>query len=103
MRAHPSRPQLLDQAERYEVILVVLMHPHGPCRQHLQAMANLQFPFYNVVFHLQDSQTIRARHPMVYMWLTRLLASAWTLRNEEFKTHLRSVDVNTFKLDNHSW
>ena len=101
MAAHPHVLRFLDQADRYEVILVVPMHPQRPSWQHFQAMVKLQFPLYNVVFHLEDSQTIRARHPMVCAWITSLLASAWTFRNEEVKTHLRSVLVDTFKRDNH--
>ena len=61
--------KILEQGKKYQVMLVVPMHPHRPRWHQLRKIGSLQYPLYKVVFQLPDSMTINARHPMVFAWL----------------------------------
>ena len=66
-------------------------------------MANLQFPLYDLVFHLAHLLTIWARHPMVCGWLHKTTCERMDVRMKRSLIHLRTVGVYTFKRYNNSW
>ena len=64
----------LEEATRYEVLLMVPYHPLKPWWHKFQFLAQRTVTIYRATYHLPDGVTVRARQPMICAWLFKTIS-----------------------------
>ena len=64
----------LEEATKYEVLLVVPYHPLKPWRHKFQSLAQRTITIHRATYHLPDGVTVRERQPMICGWLFKTIS-----------------------------
>ena len=66
----------LEEATKYEVLLVVPYHPLKPWWHKFQSLAQRTITIYRATYHLSAGVTVRARQPMICGWLFKTISDS---------------------------
>ena len=77
----------LEEATKYEVLLVVPFHPLKPWWHKFQSLAQRTITIYPATYHLPDGVTVGAHQPMICGWLFKTIS--------DFEEHPRKKAKHT--------
>ena len=66
----------LEEATKYEVLLVVPYHPLKPWWHKFQSLAQRTITIFRATYHLPDEVAVRARQPMICGWLFKTISDS---------------------------
>ena len=66
--------EYLEEATKYEVLLVVPNQPLKPWWHKFQFLAQRTITIYGATYHLPDGVAVRARQPMICGWLFKTIS-----------------------------